>query len=380
VRFCLLLTVMFWGWGCASPIRYAPLPVDPAWELLYVSGDGSINIDPADSTASYCIYWSGAQVLFPRCSPDRTQVAFYQFSDRRGALRVVETKGEASEQERKWAESVADIEGPAGYRMALFPPLWSPDGRSVMLVDQSGIYRIAMDRQHERIVDKEDIVALTIAPDGKRMAFADGERIVLATMDGAELSSFTTTTAALPERQEVEPIAFSPNGGKIAYGAGRFLFTLDLQSMKSRKVTEVEDPIYWVQWLPGQERLVFTTGLSIINLRTSMSATPYRIDHGSYTLFSVGTNGRGRRRLFEDGDMDVYLAEPTLSPDGAYVALVAGGEESAGVVVVATDAPRVVALTATEVSSHPSWIPRLGPAEPGPATAPCPVLVVYPVR
>jgi Tol biopolymer transport system component len=368
-----------WVLGCANSIQYTPLPVDPAWELLFVTGQGNIHVNAADSAVTHCIYQSAAQVLLPRCSPDRSRVAFYQFSDRRGALKVVKVKGRASEQNRKWAETLAEIEGPVGHRMALFPPVWDADGQSVLFVDQGGVYRIAMDRQHERVVSQDGIVALSIAPDWKRMAYANGERIFLANMDGTDIDSVTTSTAAISGKQEVQPIAFSPGGRRIAYAAGRFLFILDLATMKAREVFDTEDPIYWIQWLPGQERLLFTTGQSILNLRTSMSATPFRVEHGSYTLFSVGTNGRGLRRLFEVDEVDAHLAQPALSHDGSYVTLVSGDDATPSIVVLAMDTPRMSTLTPTGSSDHPTWLP-VAPLSTGAAERPCPVFVVYPLR
>lgn len=380
VRLFLFIVNVLGTGGCAAPIRYFPLAVDPAWELLYVVGGGSIRLDPGGTVESRCIYRSGAQVVFPRCSPDRTQVAFYQFSDRRGALRVAKIAGEATDGSKKWAESVVEIEGPAGDRMAVFAPVWDADGQGLLLIDPGGINRIHLNRSHERIVHKEDIVALSVGPLGKQLAYADGERIIVADMEGREIASFTTATPAIPGRQAVQPIAFSPDGKRIAYAAGRSLFTLDLTSMKTRELCDVEDPIYWLQWLPGQERLVFTSGLSLTHLREGASTTPYRVDHGQCTLFSVGANGRGLRPLFKDGGMDVQLAQPTLSEDGAYVALVSGREDMPRVVIAATDAPGVVTLTSTETSSQPSWVYAPMPSIAGSASRPCPVIVVYPLR
>ena len=139
----------------------------------------------------------------------------------------------------------------------------------------------------------------------------------------------------------------------------------------------MEDSIYWIQWLPGQERLVFTTGQSILDQRTSTSAAPFRVEQGSYKLFSVGTNGGGLRRLFEDDDVDAHRAQPTLSHDGSYVALVAGGETTLRVMILATEAPRTTALSPAKTSSHPSWLPP--PSPDNSAARLCPVVVVYPL-
>ncbi len=57
--------------GCATRgLRYASLPVDPKWELLYVRNDGELRVDRGDEAGGTPVLRATAHILLPRSSPD----------------------------------------------------------------------------------------------------------------------------------------------------------------------------------------------------------------------------------------------------------------------------------------------------------------------
>ncbi|MDH3216675.1 MAG: hypothetical protein OEN01_10320 [Candidatus Krumholzibacteria bacterium] len=386
MRFPLRLAVAFLPFvlvGCAPRgVRYAPLPIDPAWGLLFVANDRELYVDPRDSNEPQLVFESSAQILLPRCSPNGKTVAFYRFTDRRGALDVLDLNGASPRPAEYATNTLAELDGPVGERTALFPPIWESGGNSLLVVDESGIHRIAMDRQHELLVVKDDIVAVSISAGGERIAYADGATIFVVNKNGEPVASVGTTSAVNPDQHDMQPIAFSPDGQRIAYAAGRYLHVLDLGSMTAIEVTDMRDGIFWVQWLAG-ERLVFTSGKTIRHIRTSPTATPYGMAYGAYELYSIGSDGHDLKRLFKDVEMDAHLAQPTLSNDGRYVALVSGSKESPRVMIVATDEARATPINASVTSNQVSWLPaplQLPSSLEGAAPAGrCRAVVVYPL-
>lgn len=129
------------------------------------------------------------------------------------------------------------------------------------------------------------------------------------------------------------------------------------------------DPIFWIEWLLGGERLVFTTGKSVHNIRSSETAIPYAVVPGYYALYAIKTDGHGLKFLFKGREMDARLAQPTVSPDGGHVAVVATVDSAPRVMIVATNAAKATPLAEVGATSHASWLPRstgLGGGEPSP--------------
>lgn len=377
VRLFLALVAATCAVGCVAAHRYRAVPADPAWELLFVAGNGDIQLGPTSGPGSSPLYRSTMNVVLPRCSPDRTRVAFYEFSGHRGALKVADLEGVVSDEKKKWGKTLAEIEGPVGDRMALFPPIWDPDGASLLFIDDGGIQRIWMDRRHETVVVHEGILALSLSPGHDRIAYADGEEISLTTGDGREITRMRTRSASIPGRQEVQPLAFSPDGRRIAYGAGRYLFVLHLASMERHDVIDMEEPIYWVQWLPGQDRLIFITGQSELKMRVSMSSSPIGVVGGWYHLYTVRAEGGGLSERYGNDSVDAHLAQPALSPDGARIALVTGEDSALRVTILATGEPLMSNARDTGMSDFPSWLPPVPGAH---GSCPAPSFVVYPLR
>jgi Tol biopolymer transport system component len=376
--------------GCVTKgFRYAGMPVDPAWELLYVKDRYELHIDPRHGAESHPLFQSTARLLLPRCSPDRERVAFYTFVGRRGELNVMDMNAGSSGSAAHVTNTLAEIEGPMGQRMALFPPIWESDGNSLLVVDESGIHRIAVDRTHELLVAKDDILGVSISPDGSRIAYADGMRIHIVDAGGNAISAVKTTSPSNRKKQDVQPLAFSPDGSRIAYAAGRNLDILSLggkesrEVLKSREILDMRDAIFWIQWLPGSDRLVFTTGKSVRRIRTSTTAAPYGTAQGYYELYTIGADGSGLKILYENREMDAHFAQPAISHDGRHVAIISGKEANRRVMVVATDGTGSAPLTAAGISAHPSWLPPLdtpGSRGGGPVVeGPCRSVAVYPL-
>jgi Tol biopolymer transport system component len=381
--------------GCATPrFRSTALAVDPAWEFLYVEDGHELRLDPGEGADSYPLFQSSERILLPRCSPDRRRVAFYTFNERRGELKVMDL-GAGSSTASRAATTLAEIEGPMGQRMALFAPIWESDGNSLLVVDDGGIHRIAMNRRHEILLAKNGILSASVSPDGTMLAYADGTNVYVVDASGNVVASVKATSPFNKKKLDVQPVAFSPDGRRLAYAAGRYLYVLSLdakgpdevsqsaEAPKPREVFDMPDPIFWIQWLPAGDRLVFTTGKSIRHLRTSHTSASYGTAKGYYALYSVATEGRGLQLLYKDAELDAHLAQPDLSCDGGYVAIVSVREGKPRVVILATDRSGWTRIEEPGVCAHPSWLPPVeapraqgdGPVPPGHFRT----VVVYPL-
>jgi Tol biopolymer transport system component len=366
--------------GCtAKGVRYTRLPVDPTWSLVYVKGQDQLCLDPVDSVEPRLVFQApGSALLLPRASPDGANLAFYRFKDRRGELNLVPL-GVSVDDAVAQRKMLVEIEGAVGHRMIVFAPIWESNGRSLLVVAQDGIYRIATDGGHERLVAHSDILGASLSADENRIAYADGEGVFVVDAKGASITSTRTLSRSNPKRQAAHPVAFSPDGTRIAYAAGRYLFIWDWESKEGREIQDMADPIFWIEWLPGGQRLVFMTGSSVRNVRSSPAATPYAVAEGHCDLYSIKVDGHGLTFLFRDREIDVYLAQPTLSPDGRHVALVSVINGEPRVMIAATDAAKETPLV-QGAASHASWIPpssELRPDVPSPGV--CRAVVFYAV-
>jgi hypothetical protein len=272
---------------------------------------------------------------------------------------------------------LAEIDSPIGHRITIFPAIWESGGASLLIVSDGGVHRITTARGHKRLVAHEGIIGVAVSPDETRIAYADGLEVTVVDTAGERVASTRTASPANPNRQETQPLAFSPDGGRIAYAAGRYLCIWELASNERTEIQDMADPVFWIAWLPGEERLVFTIGKTTRALRPSPEAPPYGIAPGYYAMYSIKADGHGLKFVFKDRDMDAHLAVPTLSPDGRNVALVMTVDDTTRVMIVTTDATKATSLTEDGTSSHASWIPVPIQAA-GSAPQPCRTAVFYP--
>lgn len=360
--------------GCATgglhETRQAP---DPRWALCYVRDDSTLCFDPPDSAGSRPVFEAPGRVILPRCSPDAKRVAFYTFDDRLGKLIVLEIGRDTLLADTREPATLAEIDAPVGERTAIFPPIW--DGESLLVVDASGIHRIGMDRSHELITTTEGIVGVSISADAQRIAYSNGAELSIRDLTDGNIKKVRTTSASQWQKRDFQPIAFSPDGGRIAYGAGNRLFLLDVGSRTSDEIAITEDPIFWIQWLQAGSKLILVTGKTIRNIRLSTETKPYATARGRYALWTIEDSGGHLELLFEDWQTDAHLAQPSISPDGRHVALVAADDGTPTVVIVATDSGLLTRLTPSTRSDQATWFPMPAPRE----THGCQAVVFYPL-
>ncbi len=359
--------------GCATKgLRYTRLPMDPAWALVFVKGPGELRLDPAERAESQLVFQLAEDILLPRCSPDGTRVAFYRFTGRRGELDILPmhpTPDEAAEER----EPLAEIGGLLGHRMMIFPPVWESGGYSLLVVAQDGLHRITTEGEHKRLVAHNDILGMSVSPDEKRIAYTDGTKVSVVSWAGEHIARLGTQSPANAEKQAAQPVAFSPDGRRIAFAAGRYLHIWDLESKEAREIQDMAETIFWIEWLPGGDRLLFTTGKTPKNIRSSQT-------EGHYALYSVKADGHALKFVFKDREMDPHLAQPTLSPDGRYVALVSAVDGKPRVMIVATDAAKATLLAEVGTTSHVSWLPVSGDLHAGAPVSLCRTVVFYPLE
>ena len=219
---------------------------------------------------------------------------------------------------------VADAEGTGRWENQA--PLWSPDGRSVLVAAQGEVLRLGLDGRRETVLAR-DAHAASVPASGLRVhSFAP------PTADGTlyyalECGGFTTLLRRNPtgDTQRVRPLAsaaadsgalcgtqrhespaVSLDGGRLAFlertAAGEQLVLADVAGGAAR-ATGVFGGV--PRWSPDGDRLLYVA---------------------AGALWTMRADGTGRRRI--PTAATTYNAEASWSPDGRYVVTLAGAMTS----------------------------------------------------
>jgi Tol biopolymer transport system component len=229
------------------------------------------------------------------------------------------------------------LTGKAGDREAA----WTRDGRYVAFVRTVAAgSRIVIADARGRVVRRFEVAAAvahpTWAPDGRRIAYAVGTRIVVAARVGA-------VQLALPTgRNPVGTPAWSPTGSEIAYtdrlqteqGDLTRIFVIDVDGAGRRLVASpASDPT----WSPDAARLAYVEPESRFT------------DTGHIAIVRV--DGTGARRLtVSEG------AAPAWSANGRLIAFAIPAGTQTGIATIHPDGTSL--HTIVSGASAPSWRPR----------------------
>jgi TolB protein len=209
-------------------------------------------------------------------------------------------------------------------------PVFSPDGRSILFTStrggKTGVWRMAADGSGpERLADGDQA---EWSPDGKRIVFRRGGRIVLRDVAGGNEKTLTPD-----DFDRCSGPAWSPDGKTIAFaclrGGANALFTVPADGGKPVTVYD-EKGACEPHWSPDGGRLVYETEAHICTIRPDGTKNRlvtyfggvqrygrYSPDgrsivfcqapspEGPWELYVIPAGGGTPRRLTEDGS-DMY--------------------------------------------------------------------------
>jgi len=112
-------------------------------------------------------------------------------------------------------------------------------------------------------------------------------------------------------------LSYAPDGKTLAVGDGKNLIFIHITSLETSLIYQADNEIYWIDWLPDKDHLLFLTGLS--TTRTMAGKTYY----GNYKIFQISLTDFIPIELYANRQIDVRDVRPSLCSDGKYLALIA---------------------------------------------------------
>lgn len=355
----------------------------------YRSATGAKSIAGSYTILPFTSY-PGAQTQ-PAFSPDGKQLAFVWNGDKSKNQHIY-IKMIATETPLRLTSDSADD----------FSPVWSPDGRSIAFLRDSGeelgIYIVPAlgGPPRKAFTPAAEIEwergALSWAPDGKTLIFADGKSSASpSSIYALDLSTGNARPLTKPPKfwdGDACP-AFSPDGSKIAFARGiegwvRDVYVMNTAGGDPVRLTFDERMISSLTWTADGSAIVFSSNragkFSLWRVPVTGGA-PSRLPVGSEDAFnpSIARTGEHlaytqttstwsikRVALHSSQNKAVSLwsssqedSAPQISPDGRKIAFQSSRSGTQEIWVAASDGANPVKLTSFEKSltGSPSWSP-----------------------
>ena len=266
-------------------------------------------------------------------------------------------------------------------------PAWSPDSRTMVFsagegstsdFESTGVWVVSANGMRPRQLASQEADGSLYArysPSGRRIAFTDGERLIVTDRGGAK-------GRVIARQGLIEALSWSPDGSRIAFSNFRGVFVVTVHGGRLVRVTrpqtrlEREGGYFWgPAWSPDGKRIAATKGW---------------VDSDETTVIVVNARGGGQRSL-GGGWSPFWVSSTTLAerrnqgirfihPDGRVIRTVnpAGGEfafawaRSAQRLVFATQKGELLRLFSVDPNRGPSRALRrpLGPVRGDPVWSP----------
>jgi hypothetical protein len=177
------------------------------------------------------------------------------------------------------------------------------------------------------------------SPDGTKLAFSDGSRIIVSNPDGS------SATPILDWGASVEGLTWSPDGGKLAAALVTCsddecrpdIYTLNLDGSGLDDLTPDFLPDRDPSWSPDGSKIAFGT-----------------VRDANYEIFVVNADGTGATNLTNGGPDE---KDPNWSPDGARVAFEQSSGNHRNISVMNPDGSGRQLLDTPEPALEPAWSP-----------------------
>lgn len=238
-------------------------------------------------------------------------------------------------------------------------PVWSPDGHRILVADHNGIHMIALDSDSAETISIDDIRQAVWVPGrdsepaGARAAATDGARIYRADFGDGAIDTLvgSSSTLGIFDNTDIRALTFSHFGATLAFADDRQMYVLDSAGSKTL-VHKSSAPIYWIAWLPGDTALVFLSGKRD---RAFGGGQGTRI-RGTFLLSTVSLTTGEEVKLYDQVDMDVRDATPSLSSDARHVVLSSRNKNSRHTLfLIATDGSGQARLGKDKSCYFPIW-------------------------
>lgn len=188
------------------------------------------------------------------------------------------------------------------FRVALYPPVWSPDGQRLVVgvappgprwSDDPRIWWTMNADGTERQKVGESFILPSWSPDGERLAFVEfyGDKGLEATIytvryDGTDLREIWESGPPGANSYPITSIAWSPDGSEILAVSG-WLWAVNLESGDTR-VVGPQNPPFWLEdaiWSPDGSRIA------------ARSSKYSRVDSGPLGIVVLSVDGSALRIL-----------------------------------------------------------------------------------
>ena len=273
----------------------------------------------------------------PRWSPDGSKLAFRRIETIKSDIVIVDLESQATV--RVTNDNVLDMD-----------PVWAPDAASLYFASSRGgglnLWSIGIGPGSEPIGQPQqlttgagDDVAPTVAPDGKRLAFA--VRGINSDLWRLPVNPATGVPTGAPEpavrTTRVESRgAWSPDGRTVAFNSDRLgemnLWLRSDTDSTDRQLTRGPGGDYQPQWSPDGRSIVFFSARA-----------------GNADIWSVALSTGRLTRLTDDPATDT---NPFYSPGGEQIAFVSDRGGRADVWVMKSDGSAPRRVTSIGVGGH----------------------------
>jgi Tol biopolymer transport system component len=312
------LVLLAWSW---QPATAEEAPAADQSRIAFVcKGDEIWTVGPKGQNPTRVVKTEDA-IWAPVWSPDGSRLAFFTVKRRGPAgLMVADVATGTAKPLGKFEPSIA-ADG-----IAIEAPVWSQDGDSLLVHDKEGTYRVASSGESTSPVLVAPVPGRELAPEWQQV---------------------------LGKKEAVGPVP-APADSVFAFGVGKDLVLVG-SGREKRVIHAASEPIRWIRWLPGGNRLLYLSGPlpPAPTMPTGDPATD--LFPGLIELVSVDPSGGRSITLYEwTGRVGPRQAYPAVSPDGSAVALISADDE---LVMVSIDGLKKTKIFAKDRCHSPVWQP-----------------------